>query len=188
MVTEIDDNNLKNSPSSKGKPTPKQKDVVRANKRPLIGDNQKLSKEKQRAANKEQRQRENLAMRTGDEANMPAMHKGNVRRYIRDYVDARRSIGQAVIPIILAFLVASLLAGTGTLLAVILTLTAYLYLFLSVIDAVIMWKQLKKRLILKFGESKTLKQGHGMYAGTRAFQLRATRNPAPQVKYGQYPI
>jgi hypothetical protein len=49
-----------------------------------------------------------------------------------------------------------------------------------------MWRRIKGRLTAKFGADR-IPSGATMYAVMRAFQLRPTRMPKPQVKRGDYP-
>jgi hypothetical protein len=55
-----------------------------------------------------------------------------------------------------------------------------------VVDVVIMWRRLRKKLIAKFGAEKIVR-GTMMYAITRVFQIRRARLPKPQVKHGDWP-
>jgi hypothetical protein len=53
-----------------------------------------------------------------------------------------------------------------------------------VVDAVLMWLRTKKKITQKFGAAE---RGDAMYAIMRAFQMRRTRMPKPQVDRGQHP-
>ena len=44
-------------------------------------------------------------MRTGDERYLPARDKGPVKRFIRDYVDARLSIAEFLLPLLIVIMV-----------------------------------------------------------------------------------
>ena len=56
----------------------------------------------------------------------------------------------------------------------------------AILDAILMWRRIKGRLTAKFGAGR-VPSGAAMYAVMRAFQLRPTRMPKPQVKRGDYP-
>jgi hypothetical protein len=61
----------------------------------------------------------------------------------------------------------------------------YGFLFLTIIDAWLLWRSLKKRLTAKFGD---VQRGLLMYTITRAYQLRRSRLPKPMSKKrGNYP-
>ena len=55
----------------------------------------------------------------------------------------------------------------------------------AIIDAGLMWRRVKARLIAKFGADK-VPRGAMMLRSARV-QLRPTRMPKPQVKRGDYP-
>ncbi|KQY47784.1 DUF3043 domain-containing protein [Cellulomonas sp. Root137] len=171
------------SDAGKGRPTPKRKVSEAANKRPLVAPTTKKASREQAKA---QRDIEYRAMQTGDERNMPLKDRGPVRRYIRDSVDARWNLGEFFLPVAAVFLVIQFaLAKTGF--AVFAILALYVYIIAAVIDGWLMWRGLKKRLVAKFGIEQ-LPRGAAMYAVLRAFQIRPSRMPKPQVKHGQRPV
>ena len=92
----------------KGRPTPKRKEAEAANKRPLVPVDRKSAAKAAREAQRERREREYKAMQTGDERYLPARDRGPVRRYVRDYVDARYSLGEFFLPIAAVCLVIQL--------------------------------------------------------------------------------
>ena len=172
-------------PGAKNRPTPKRRDQEAANRRPLVVTDRKVAKsvdkEKRREAYAKQRQ----AMLTGDDSGLPVRDKGPERRYIRDYIDARWSVGEVLLPVMLIVLLLSLVPFVAARMAVF--LLVYGLLAVAVVDAVIMWRRIKGKLVTKFGADK-VPSGAAMYAIMRTFQLRPTRMPKPQVKRGQYPV
>ncbi|GCE75007.1 DUF3043 domain-containing protein [Cellulomonas biazotea] len=175
------------SPSGKGRPTPKRKEAEAANKRPLVPTDRKGAAKAARQAQREQRDREYKAMQTGDERFMPAKDRGPVRRFVRDWVDARWSLGELFLPVALVALVAQFaLAQMAPLFAFYAIVVLYLYVLAAVVDGWLLWRGLKRRIIEKFGPNAVIK-GTAMYAVLRAFQIRPSRMPKPQVKHGQKP-
>jgi Flp pilus assembly protein TadB len=168
--------------AGKGRPTPKRKEAEAANKRPLVAPTTKKATREQAKA---QRDVEYRAMQTGDERNMPAKDRGPVRRFIRDSVDARWNLGEFFLPMAAVFLVAQF-ALAKTAIAVFAILALYVYIIAAAIDAWLMWRGLKKRIVAKFGADQ-IPRGVAMYAVLRAFQIRPARLPKPQVKHGQRP-
>jgi hypothetical protein len=170
----------------KGRATPKRKDAEAANKRPLVPTDRRAAGRDAKTAQREARARQYQAMKAGDERYLPAKDKGPVRRYARDYVDARWNIAEYFLPIALVFFVVMIVTtGRNTATSFVILVALYALVLIAVVDAVIMWFGLKKRLRTKFGE---VPKGTAFYAVMRAFQLRRSRMPKPvHAKHGVYP-
>ena len=169
---------------AKNRPTPKRREQEAARKRPLVVTDRKAAKRDDQLKRREASARMRQAMVTGDEAHLPVRDKGPERRYIRDYVDARWNIGEFMLPVMILVLALSFVRQSWALMIVF--VAVYGILLVAVIDAVLMWRRLKKRLVAKFGAER-LPRGGAMYAVMRAFQMRRSRMPKPQVQRGQYP-
>ncbi|WEV58314.1 DUF3043 domain-containing protein [Bifidobacterium sp. ESL0728] len=174
----------------KGHPTPKRKVAEQRNLHPLVPKDSKADKKaaKERIKKKEDEQYE--AMRTGDVAHMPRVERDPAHIYVRDYVDARFNLAEYFLPVFFIIMIVTMViafewpALYGPLLA-----AMYIYLILAIIDIVVMWQKLKKKLIEKFGE-KSVAKGTRMcsYAWSRALQLRRWRVPRPtSKKRGNWP-
>ena len=94
-------------PVGKGRPTPKRRDQQAKNLHPVVPKDRKAAKREARAARDEAWKRQSEAMVTGDEKYLPSREKGPVKRYIRDYVDARFSLGEFFMPLIFVLLILS---------------------------------------------------------------------------------
>ncbi len=171
-------------PGAKNRPTPKRRDQEAANRRPLVVTDRKAAARADREKRREALNASRQAMLTGDEARMPARDQGPVRRYIRDYIDARFNIGEVMLPAMLLSLLLSLLQ-TYWALTVVFALV-YGMLFLAIGDAWLMWRRCKANLVARFG-AEAIPRGSGMYAAMRAFQIRRTRLPRPMVARGEFP-
>ena len=169
---------------AKNRPTPKRREQEAARKRPLVVADRKAAKREEQRGRREASARMRQAMLTGDEAHLPARDKGPERRFIRDYVDARWNVGEFMLPVMLVVLALSFVRQSWALLIVF--VAVYGVLLVAVVDAVLMWRKVKKRLVAKFGADH-LPRGAAMYAVMRAFQMRRSRMPKPQVARGQYP-
>ncbi|MBT1017856.1 DUF3043 domain-containing protein [Canibacter sp. lx-72] len=172
-----------NHSDKKGKPTPTRKQAQARNARPIVGAVSKEAKEAQRAALAEQRARIREGMANGDERYLPERDKGEQRRFIRDWIDARFSIGELLLPTLFVTVIISFLpikeAKYGSLVMILLFL-------LVIVDSIIMNLFLYRRLCQKFGKTR-VQRGFRWYAFSRATQMRVMRIPKPRVKHGQWP-
>ena len=168
----------------KGTPTPRRKDQEAARKRPLVPEDRKASKAAERAAVQEQRLKMRQALDTGDERFLPIRDKGPQKRFARDYVDARFSLGEYLMFGALIFVIVSLVVPS-TSEQMIYVLGGFWVMFLAVfVDVFILSRKLRKRLAEKFGE---VERGTVWYGSMRSLQFRKLRLPKPQVRRGQYP-
>jgi hypothetical protein len=169
---------------AKNRPTPKRRDQEAARKRPLVVTDRKAAREVERTNRRQAQLKQREAMVTGDDANLPARDKGPVKRYVRDYVDARWNLGEFMLPVMLVVLALSFIRSP--LVFAFVSMGVYALLLVAIVDGFLMWRRLKKRLLAKFGAAQTVR-GLAMYAAMRSFQLRRSRMPRPQVNRGQYP-
>ena len=170
--------------SGKGHPTPKRKDAQAQNLRPLVPKDREASRKAAKARMRERENAEYDAMQKGDINHMPKAERLPWRIYIRDYVDARFNLGEFFIPVAFVILIGSIFVTYQWP-----ALALPLMVFAVIIDVVIMWRKLKKKLIEKFGEQSVAKGMHsGSYAWSRAIQMRRWRLPKPRYpKRGHWP-
>ena len=178
----------------KGRATPKRKDAQARRLHPIVPADRKAARREARAKRDEAWERQRQAMITGDERYLPARDKGPIRRYIRNYIDARYSIGELFMPsaILLLLITVGFSAIRGSqapnLLAFYIMVGIYLLFFAAIFDALICWRLVRRRLYAKFGEERV--RGEGMiiwYVFARCMNLRRWRQPAPQVARREYP-
>lgn len=170
---------------AKNRPTPKRKDQEAANRRPLVVTDRKAARDTDKVKRREAQLKQRAAMATGDDAHLPARDKGPVRRYIRDYIDARWNVGEFMLPVMVVVLALSFIRIPAVFAAV--SIGVYALLLVAVIDGFLMWRRLKKLLVAKFGADK-VGRGLAMYAVMRGFQLRRSRMPKALAKRGDYPV
>ena len=169
---------------AKNRPTPKRRDQEAARKRPLVITDRKVAREVERTKRREAQLKQRQAMVTGDDSHLPVRDKGPVRRYIRDYVDARWNLGEFMLPVMLVVLALSFFRNPVVFATV--SIGVYLLIFVAALDAFLLWRKLKKRLAEKFGDQAQVR-GLAMYAVMRTFQIRRSRMPRPMVKRGEFP-
>lgn len=168
----------------KGHATPTRKEKEAARKRPLVPDDRVEARKQQRAAQQAQRDKARIGMANGDERYLPAKDRGPQRKFVRDYIDARWSIGEFLVPIMFLVIIISFLPAEF---AVYSFIVLYAFLIFAIIDVIIVGFLLKRRLGAKFGESR-VDGGYRWYGAMRALQMRVMRLPKPQVKRGAYPV
>lgn len=160
--------------------------------RPLVPVDRKASA---KAAKARLRERENVeyeAMQKGDINHMPKSERLPWRIYIRDYVDARFNLGEWFIPVSFGILIVSMFAASlmrNQWASVTMMALMYGYLIAVIIDVWLMWRNLKPKLIAKYGESSVAKGSRSFsYAWSRSIQMRRWRLPKPRYpKRGHWP-
>ena len=85
--------------------TPKQSEQVARNRRPLVPEDRKEARRQVQDKMRAEREKARLGFERGDDKYLPARDKGPVRRYVRDFVDARLSIGTLAMPMMIVVLV-----------------------------------------------------------------------------------
>jgi hypothetical protein len=166
--------------AKKGRPTPSRKDAESKRKvstlAPVIG---KEAKKRDKALARERRLATREAYLRGDENALPLRDRGPVRRFVRDEVDGRRSIGEFFLPIIFVVLLFSVVPNmTVNIIAIVLMYTVLLF---AIIDGFFLSRKLKKQIAEKFPDANP--KGLGMYGWLRSTQMRRLRAPKPLVTY-----
>jgi hypothetical protein len=165
----------------KGRPTPKRRDAESARKvSSLAPARSKEEKARQKSATRAARIAQREAYLRGDENALPARDRGPVKRFIRNYVDSRRSIGEYFLPVIGVVLLVSLIPIAAA--AVIGVVLMYTVLFASVIDGFLLSRKIKREVAARFPDAST--KGLAMYGWLRSTQMRRMRAPKPGVAVG----
>lgn len=167
----------------KGRPTPTRREREAANQRPLVASGKEAQKA-QRARLAEQRDRARVGLANGEERFLPDRDKGPQRRFIRDHVDARFSVGEAMIPIMVVVIAMTLVQSAA--IQSITLLVLWGFFALAVVDCLIVGRSVNRKLAAKYG-AENVRKGNRWYAAMRAMQLKPMRLPKPQVKRGDYP-
>jgi len=166
------------SHESKGRPTPKRKEAESKRKvsslAPLVTKDQKRAS---KSVARQNRVAQREAYLRGDEAALPLRDRGPARRFVRNYVDSRRSTGEYFLPTIFVVLVLTLFPVPAVQLGAIALM--YAMLIIAVIDGIILSKKIRKAVEAQFPGTAT--KGLGMYAWLRSTQMRRLRAPHPQV-------
>ncbi|MDR7253668.1 hypothetical protein J2X46_002658 [Nocardioides sp. BE266] len=166
----------------KGRPTPSRKEAeAAARARAKVPRTRKEQMAAQRSARGDTASKMRQAMKTGDDRYLPTRDRGPVRRFIRDYVDARFSFIELMVPLLI---VSMILGYSGNRTAMNLGNTVLFTTILVIIfDIVMLRLRLRREIARRFpGESM---KGVTMYAAMRSLQMKFLRLPKAQVKIGQ---
>ena len=170
-------------PGAKNRPTPSRREQETARKRPLVPKDRKAAAGQSREASRLARAKQRAALLSGEESALPARDKGPVKRFIRDSVDARRNIGEFMLPVMVVVLaltfVPAIFKSAASWATLIVVTLVYALVVVGVLDTFLMWRRTKANVVAKFGQAPP--RGSAMYAVMRAFQMRRSRLPRPQV-------
>ena len=122
-------------------------------------------------------------MKNGEERYLMARDKGPVRRFVRDFIDARVSIAEFLLPLLLLTFVLQA-SGNPSLVrfgGALWTTT----ILVVVLDTMWLVFRLKRALRAQFPDESL--RGTTFYAVLRALQVRPLRSPKPQVRIGGRP-
>lgn len=168
------------SSENKGRPTPKRKDAeAKRVVNSLAPAKNRAERSQQKNLLREQRAQTRAAYMRGEESALPARDRGPVRRFVRDTVDARRSVGEFFLPMLFLVLVVSRIPK----MQVLGVLLMYFIMISAIVDWFLLTRRIKREVATRFPEAPT--KGLGMYAWTRSTQLRRLRAPKPQKSPGK---
>jgi Protein of unknown function (DUF3043) len=166
---------------AKDGPTPKRKDKVALNKiNAITAPVTKESKNRDKATIRAQRTAAREAYMRGEESALPLRDKGPVKRFVRDYIDSRRNVGEYFLPVVASVLVLSVIHNKYV--SIVAILFMYAAMLYTVISGFFFTRKIKKMVEAKFPGEST--KGLGMYGWLRSTQMRKMRAPAPQVQRG----
>nr|WP_255308464.1 DUF3043 domain-containing protein [Streptomyces marincola] len=168
----------------KGRPTPKRSEAEalrRAVVKPAMSRKEasKRAKEARRAALAKQRE----ALLSGDERHLPVRDRGPVRRFTRDFVDAKWHVAEFFLPMAVVILILSMMPSIQ--LRNIALLMWLAVILMIVFDSLLLSRRLKKQLRARFPDESL--RGASAYALMRSMQMRRMRLPKPQIKRGEAP-
>jgi hypothetical protein len=171
---------------TKGHATPSRKEQEAARKRPLVPSDRRLAAKQSRSQVQAARERARIGMAAGEEKYLPLRDKGPQKRYVRDYIDARWSLGEVLLPllvlVIFSYFLESFVPGVTEWILI----GVWGAILVVITEGVIVGILLRRKLAAKFGQGK-VERGVRWYAFMRMIQMRVLRLPKPQVKRGAFP-
>lgn len=163
----------------KGHATPSRRDQETARKRPLVPADRKAAAKASRVRMQSERERARIGLANGDERFLPARDQGPQRRFARDSVDARRSVGELLFPVLALMLLASFVLPTS--ITGWIFVVMYAFIALMVVDGLFAARRIKARIAEKVGQGD-VQRGLNTYILMRCVQMRFLRTPRPRVR------
>lgn len=159
-------------PAKKDRPTPSRKEAEAARRQRVT---RTLSKKEARAESARQARSQRMK-------NVSAREAVPEKALMRDYVDARFSIGEFLLPSLVVILALSFVGTRWPGVTLISTVVMYLFILAVLFDGFVMWRGFKKVLAARLPKAST--RGLVMYGMNRCIQIRRFRMPAPRIKRG----
>ncbi|CAB4658522.1 unannotated protein [freshwater metagenome] len=164
---------------NKGRPTPSRKEAqAKRVVNSMAPASNKEERRKQKELQRQHRGAQRAAYMRGEESALPVRDRGPVRRFVRNYVDARRSLAEYLLPLLFVVLMLSRISALTT----VAVLLMYVVFVGAMIEGVMLSKKIKREIKVRFPDAST--KGIGSYAWSRSTQLRRLRAPTPQFKAG----
>jgi hypothetical protein len=163
----------------KGRPTPKRSEAQKRRTGPVAppSTNRREAAKQLRAKQAENRKKVREGSLRGDDKVLLKRDQGPVRKFVRDFVDGRRSISWILMPLSILTLLASF--GSPALAA--LGFEIFLAAALAAgVESIFTGVALSKALQAQFPEERKWK-GHIRYGLARTITMRRMRVPRPQV-------
>ncbi len=157
----------------KGRPTPSRKEAEQARRQRVTRTMTK----------KEARQEASRQSRIDRARSTSARESVPEKALMRDYIDARFSIGEFLLPALVVILALTFLSTAVPRIALISTIAMYAFILLVLFDCFLMWRGFKKVLAERLPKAST--KGLMMYGMNRSIQIRRFRMPAPRIKRGE---
>ncbi len=167
----------------KGRPTPKRKEAQAARKQRMTPprDRKEAARAQRERARRERGKTRAALSGRGDTRYLPPRDRGPVRAFCRDFIDARRSVAEFLLPALLVIVVLGMVPNptARNLVGILWMLT----IVLTVADTLFLVWRVGRELKVRFPDENT--RGAKFYAVMRSSQMRFLRLPKPQVKPGQ---
>jgi hypothetical protein len=169
----------------KGHATPTRREAEQARRKPLVPTDRRAAAKASRSKLAEERARARAGMAAGDERYLLARDRGPQRRYARDAVDARWTLGELLFPLAALLLIATFAVPT----TIELYLFPLLYVFVALMigDGWLRARRIRRELAAKLGGQDRVERGLTFYIITHCIQMRPLRSPKPRVRRGDYP-
>ncbi|TAL40503.1 MAG: DUF3043 domain-containing protein [Salinibacterium sp.] len=170
--------------TGKGRPTPTRREKEDARKQPLVGGDRTAARQQSRELAKAQREKQRAGALAGDDRYLSPVDRGPQRRFAREYVDARFSIAELMVPLLIFAIILSFVRVPKSVLELS-TIVFVSFFVVLLADCFLLAFRLRRKLAAKYGAENVQKVG--LYASMRALTLPILRVPRTKVRRGQYP-
>ncbi|WP_424465590.1 DUF3043 domain-containing protein [Pseudoclavibacter helvolus] len=171
----------KSPANKKQQPTPTRREREAQNLRPLVPEDRKQAKREMQAKVRVEQAKAREGLAKGDDRYLRPTERGPQKRFMRNYIDARYSIGELLLPMMFLVIFATFIPSQS----VGIWAMSFIWAFLAVcvLEAVMVANIIKRKIAAVVGKDKVEK---GIVIGTvaRSLQLRVMRMPKSQVKRG----
>src|SRR5947209_10364123 len=133
----------------KGRATPSRREAEQARRKPLVPTDRKAAAKASRSKIAEERAKARAGMAAGDERYLMARDRGPQRRYARDAIDARWTLGELLFPLAAVLLIVTFVVPTQ--IEFVLFPLLYVFVGIMVLDAWIRSRRIRRELAAKFG-------------------------------------
>lgn len=191
----------------KGRPTPKRNEVerargirrdpvkppetakeARARRKALKASMSKAEYKEMKRKEREERAARSRAVQEaidrGDERYLLDRDKGEVRAFVRDWVDSRRFLSNLVMPASLVFLVVMFTTQSNPEVGWIASMVVMAMMGIFFIEGYVLGSRVNKAVAERFPGTSETGFALGFYGYSRASQLRKLRSPKPRVEIG----
>jgi len=155
---------------------------ARARRKSLAGPKlSRAERKEQSSARRAQMSERRERMMNGDERYLLSRDQGPVRRYVRDIVDARRNVLGLFMPSALGLMFFMFAVPQ---LQFYVSPAMMLLMLVMALDGLLLGRKVSHKVDETFPEDTESRWKLGLYAASRASQMRRMRTPRPQVKHG----
>lgn len=163
-------------------PAPMTSSEARARRKSLAGPKlSRAERKEQSSARRAQMSDRRERMMNGEERYLLTRDQGPVRRYVRDIVDARRNVLGLFMPAAMSLMFFMFAVPQ---LQLYVSPAMLLLMAVMALDGLLLGRKVARRVDERFPEDTESRWKLGLYAASRASQMRRMRAPRPQVKHG----
>ena len=177
-ATPEQNNSTSQKVTGKGRATPSRKQAEAARVKPLVSDRTPEGKAAAKERAKAERAKIRAGQRSGDDRYPPLRERGPQKRFAREIVDGRLTVGEFMIPIFVVALLLSLVDPNHPTSMLNLAINGIILVtfFLIAVDSFAIYLSVVRKGEAKFGK---LEKGTAFYAMVRGSQPRLMRLPRP---------